>query len=399
MVKKLGLGNLLLLLVAVIVLLSFLPVIAAKPQPQPPPYVEPTGNLAMTSAPQLETRAAGYIRVYDWANGAFSHIWSGITGDNTNIRYGTIGDVDNDGTKEVVSFNAVQTALKGNRYSTTYNFKIWNNGDASNSPSITKVISGVVEFAEIGDVDNDGKNELVYTFGATDIEVWSCTASDCTREALINNIGMGTITIADADNDGKNELLVGMGDFSVKNYYCHGVVVKYDSTAGTYSVVGDLGPANTQCCIDEISVGNIDGNAGNEIFGSGRCGGNIYVWRYSNNAYSQVWTTQNCAGFNQNNEIADVNGDGTKDIVFASLCDITGYNSMFVYKNSGTDTWTKLGEYSGAKDLQDAMYSADLDSDGKAEIVNQDLIWDWDGSAMKLIQTLAGGPIYSCSMA
>ncbi|MFH0869402.1 MAG: VCBS repeat-containing protein [archaeon] len=395
MKKNLRLGSLLLLLAVILIVFSFLPVLAGKPQPPPPaPVVEPTGNLVMTSAPQLLARIGGYARVYDWVNSKFNNTWSGVTGDNSNVREGAIGDVDNDGQKEVVSWNTVATTSKG-KTTFTRNLKIWNNGDASGSPSITKAMSGSAQFMEIGDVDNDGNNELVLAVLSNDIEIWSCTASDCTKEATIYDVGDGGLTIADADNDGYNELLIGLGEFGVKDYYCHGVVVKYLN--GTYSVVGDLGPANTQCCIDDISVGNLDGVAGNEIFGSGYCGGNIYVWKYANDAYSQVWTAQRAACFDQNNEIADVNGDGSNEFAFSEMCN-DGSNKLVVYSYAGNNIWTNLGGYSGSHgNLQDAMVSGDVDSDGKAEIVLQDQVWKWSGSAMSLIQNLTG-TIYDAAM-
>jgi hypothetical protein len=360
---------------------------AGKPQPPPPTPVEPTGNLVMTSAQQLLVRIPGYARVYDWVDGTFSNTWSGVTSDNSNARECVIGDVDNDGAKEVVSWNTISTTSKG-KTTFTHTLKIWNNGDASGSPSITKGMSGSVQYMEIGDVDRDGKNELILAVISNDIEIWRCTSSDCIKKATIYDVGGGGLTIADADNDGYDEILIGMGDFTVNDYHCHGVVVKYMN--GAYSVVGDLGPANTQAPIDELSVGDLDGIPGNEIFGSGYCNGNIYVWKYINNAYTQVWTAKRNPCFDQNNEIADVNGDGRNEFAFSELGN-DGSNHLVVYKYAGSNSWTILGEYSGSHgNLQDEMVSGDVDGDGMAELVLQDQVWKWSGSDMGIIQILTG---------
>ncbi|MFH0829832.1 MAG: FG-GAP-like repeat-containing protein, partial [Candidatus Aenigmatarchaeota archaeon] len=144
---------------------------AAKPQPPPTPPPEPTGNLIITSNPQLVFGTSEYVRLYDWVNGKFSHTWSGIGGNKV-----VIGDVDNDGAKEVVS----RSIIAGTAY-----FRVWNNGDGSNSPSITVQMPSPTCDMGIGDVDKDGKNELVIsgTNSPGSAEVWSCTESTCTKEA------------------------------------------------------------------------------------------------------------------------------------------------------------------------------------------------------------------------
>ena len=355
---------------------------AAKPAPSPPPYVEPTGNLVITSGPQLVLTTGGYVRLYDWVNGKFSHTWSAASG-----NMATIGDVDNDGTKEVVSKILVATQVS--KKVTTYKnyIRVWNNGDPSNSPSIIVESTNPSSCSmEIGDVDQDGKNELVIS-GTDDYgsaEVWSCTASTCTKKATIPNLGYNGITVADADSDGYPEIIMGAGTGA---YSQQPVIADYNN--GAYSVTAL--PMSTKCSLDELSVGNIDNVAGNEIFGSGYCNGNLFVWKYANGAYSQVWNKQigNC--FDMSNEIADINGDGSNEIAFTEYCPYTdGSNTLRVYGYDGNGGWSQLGAYAGSHgNHADVMVSADVDGDGAKELVVQNQVWDWDGSAMKNIQELA----------
>jgi len=358
-------------------------VMAGKPAPSPPPYVEPTGNLVITSSPQLVLTTGGYVRLYDWVNGKFSHTWSAESGNKV-----VIGDVDNDGTKEVVSKKTVATQVS--RKVTTYKhyIMVWNNGDSSSSPSIVVETTDPTCSMEIGDVDKDGKKELVISGvdNQNSAEVWNCTESTCTKEASIPNLGGMGITVADTDNDGYPEIIMGKG---TGNYINQPVIADYDN--GVYSITAL--PMSTNCAVDEISVGNIDGTAGNELFGSGYCNGNIFVWRYANGAYSQVWKKQLSNCFDMNNEIADINDDGKNEIAFTEYCILDGgrttTNNLRIYKSDGSDSWSQLGAYDGSHgNKADAMVSADIDGDGKAELVVQNQVWDWDGSVMKNIQEL-----------
>ena len=52
--------------------------------------------------------------------------------------------------------------------------------------------------------------------------------------------------------------------------------------------------------------------------------------------------TQRANLFDQNNEIADVNGDGKNELIFS---EVFGGNYLMVYKNTRTDTWSLMGEY------------------------------------------------------
>ncbi len=373
------------------------PVNPGKPDPKPEPRSEPTGNLAITPADQLVVKVTGYVRVYNWDSGQFDHVWSGDVGGNWGAPAAIIGDVDNDGTDDVVAAYSDRTKIKG-KYYYTYKFKIWQDGDASNSPSVTTTVSGLIGRMEIGDVDEDGDNELVLRLSGRIVEVWDCTTSSCTKQATITQLGGGGLTVADADNDGYDEILVGMGE-NAYGYYCHGLVIDY--SGGNYSVVADLGPADTYCCIDEMSVGDLDGVAGNEIFGSGWCNGNIYVWQYSNGSYNQLWTATPNTCYNQQNEVADFDGDGDNEIAFsnANLPGCAVPETLSIYSYAGSNTWTLESSYSGCPGNKvDMAVSGQPDDDDPAELVVQNTVWDWNGTALTKVQTISDATVKDVAM-
>jgi len=348
---------------------------AGKPQPPPTPPPEPTGNLIITSNPQLVFgTGAGYVRLYDWVNSKFSHTWSGGGGNKV-----VIGDVDNDGAKEVVS--RYIDAGTGIAY-----FRVWNNGDGSNSPSITVQMPSPTCDMEIGDVDKDGSKELVIsgTDSQGSAEVWSCTNSACTKEATIPNLGYMDLTVADADNDGYAEIMMGQG---IGTYSRQPVIVDYNNV---YSITPL--PMRANYPVVKVSVGNIDGTSGNELF-SIDVNDVAHIWKYSILNYIEIWSKQlndaNYAG----STIADIDGDGNIEIAFPEYCILnhgrTTTGTLRIYKYDGSNSWSQSGAYdTNSNGLISNVVSADVDRDGAKELVVGNQVWNWDVSAMKLIQTI-----------
>jgi hypothetical protein len=360
-------------------------------KPEPPTPVEPTDvQLEISDTPQLLVVSDGYARLWDWdsTNKIYVHSWSG-----SDATKGLIGYVGSDGSKKIIGFSSETTGTRKNTVTKNY-IKIWEAGDLGTSPSHKFEWTGGTSYPEIGNTDGDSDNELV-VLGSGGVEVWSITGDGISKEASISSVGSGGLTLGDADNDGREEILVGMA----ANSFSHGVVVDYDTGSGSYSIVGDLGPKDVQCTIDELSVGDLDGTAGNEIFGSGYNGNNIYVWRYADGKYQQVWTTQHPGNysFDQSNEIADIDGDGDNEIIytqrdFSELRKPVVTDELAVYEyggkdNNGKQYWTLVERYPNCPgNQQDAMVSGDLDGDEAAELAISYMIWDWDGEAMVNIQ-------------
>jgi hypothetical protein len=364
---------------------------AGKPQ-QPQPPAEPTGYLDITTNPQLVLTTGSYVRQYDWVDGAFQHTWSG-----DGITKTVIGDVDNDGAKEIVSEKSIVTKVDKKTTITKYYLRIWEDGDYSNSPSINYEIGHQMGTMAIGNVDDDEYNELVIScvdaYGSA--EVWSVTDDGLSKKATISNLGWSDLAVADADNDGIAEILMGQG---TGNYFQQPVVADYDIYSGKYSITPL--PMGTKCSMGQLSIGNVDVNQGKEIFGSGA--NYLSIWRHTTNGYVQVWQKQltldvdtmycSCA----NNAIADIDGDGYNEISFTDyrIIGTTGRNvattKLVIYKyDVNSISWYQFASYNNAKgNLGGRMLSIDLDDDDESELIVCSQIWDWSSSAMVMIQEL-----------
>ena len=361
-----------------------------KPGPDPAP-TEPTGDFASSSDPQALMATGGYARVYTWVDGEFNHGWSGITDYNT-WTVNVIGDIDNDGYNEVLTAGSHSTTTgtgKNKVTTTTRTWFLWQDGDASDSASLSFDPGFVPGFMEIGDANNDGYNELV--MAGTTVRVWSWNGNGFDEDAKILNVGSGGLTIADADNDDGNEILVGMARNS-DGTSSGAAVMKYAN--GAYSVVARLGPTSG-CPIDDVSVGDLDGDGNNELFGSGyngaRVASKIFIWKYSadSGGYSEIWNGDETEGeFHQSNEIADINGDGVNEIAFGEL----NNKHLVIYKYDGDNLWSLLGKYDNcAASNMDQLFSGDFDGDGTYSLLAADQVWDWTGSAMEITQDLISG--------
>ena len=378
---KPNIGRIVSILVACVMLGA--PVLAggvvARKTPTPPP--EPTGTLEVTSLTEIVHGGGQYVRLYDWdsTNEQFEHTWSG-TLDSNYDGFVAIGDLDGDGVKEIV---ASGTQKSGTRKQPvwTYYMKVWWAGDASDSPTLNLDVGS--SYMDICDIDGDGTNELLSLSGG--LRVWEVTKTGYVEEAHLS-LGTGAhygLAEADADNDGALEILVGFtGDDSI------GVVIEYDPTDG-YSVSKEIRPDDRNGPIDDLSVGDVDGDGKNEVFGTGYMDGNIYLWRYdsSSGEYEQIWTTQGSEDIESSNDVSDVDGDGICEFMHTKLYDGT----LVLYKyDTSKQTFYNVGSYSGTYGGNaDSMLSHDWDGDGKAELIDPYNVWEWDGSKMTVIQTLA----------
>ncbi|MBT3617665.1 MAG: T9SS type A sorting domain-containing protein [Candidatus Marinimicrobia bacterium] len=210
------------------------------------------------------------------------------------------------------------------------------------------------------DMDGDGKREVIATQYAGsrvvvfeyDVannvfdQVW---ASDTTSDVLYG-YAPRTVTVADLDADGKQEIVFHSPSTAAPGYHIYewDGVVGSDNYGATFSAI-------CQIEVDTCCAGDGQGSA---TYGSGYRGRHDAI------------------------EIMDVDGDGQQEIL-AHIRDSAPKGTLIISLNAGddivhnsgggletwnTEFWVDRSHYSGGSPLH--ALPADLDGDGKYEIVN-----------------------------
>lgn len=156
-----------------------------------------------------------------------SVIWNRVT-DPINYSSPVIGDIDNDGSNEIVvgSVTGNVYALNGNNGADMSNFPVSTGRDIWSTPALV-------------DLDGDGKKEIIVGCWDGNVYAWH---SDGTMVNGFPIVGTSVITsspvVADIDNDGNFELAIGADDYKVyvwDLYVIHPPIVIIDSPmSGTF---------------------------------------------------------------------------------------------------------------------------------------------------------------------
>jgi hypothetical protein len=315
----------------------------------------------------------------------------------------SIGDTDNDGTEnELVTVTRDNVyILKWDRISHSYNV-VWSTPiDAQNSPVWKCVV--------IEDVDNDGLNEIaIAATGLTMGGIGRCAFIfewDGTTYVLHSNTppaGRSTdsIAIGDVDQDGKNEVVVGTTD---GYYYGHIRVFEWDEISDKYleewsygdpvasGYGSDFDPpySYNKIYTNVVSIGDSDNDALNEIV-AGDYFGDIFVfkWNDSTESYDEQWIARRPEyGWHAYGlAVNDVDNDGDTEIV------VGADNLIASLKWSASETYTELNQISIDSNLQwYGIVVGDVDYDGVNELIagninGQVFVLEWNNELRDYVE-------------
>ncbi|HDN50717.1 MAG TPA: VCBS repeat-containing protein [Thermoplasmatales archaeon] len=254
-----------------------------------------------------------------------------------------IGDIDNDGKNEIgVAWGRHFSAFKWNgmRYKLMGRYIV---ADSSQGGTTLDCI--------IGDYDNDGENEVIITGGFSDES--SLVALEWDGSEFVRAAGWGDRSIffpwiADVDNDGLNEVIVGNGrELTVLKWNGNGfdshIIEKF-----SHQVFGCVGKDSTGDGINEIHV----------TFGWPQlC---IYRWNGSDyeKIFDKTWTWE--ADTIEAIDVGDVDGDGHEEV-----CVGTDKIHIFEWNGSGYEEEYFINDTYG---LLAVTCVGDFDNDGNIEI-------------------------------
>lgn len=298
----------------------------------------------------------------------------------------SIGDVDNDGDKEIVYAAAEsRTEGRGSKATTYYNpylciFESGSMGALSwRTPFLGESTTWIFDM-EIADIDHNGTpskpdNELILVRGShleiydlnggsfQLVKIWYPTVVDMDR--------IWSIDIGDADNDGENEIVVALFRAGAP------VILEYIAESGLWretlaETIDVVNPNLGVLYMDYAKVRDADntqmaeGRKDNEIV----CGGNnnrLMIWKYNKETgvYDSVFVSEDLGGFTEGVDVGDFNGDSANEIV-AGARDI-GLLYLFSF-NLASNTYEQVHVTDvGTIHLSD-LVTGDPDFDGSDEI-------------------------------
>ncbi len=253
---------------------------------------------------QVELYATSYNnKVYKiWYDG----IWhtDEIYSATVDARYIAIGDADYDGKNEMyVSIGNGST--KGYLLRFDYNGTSWN---VDTLYSTGNNFNGI----DIGDIDNDGQREVCTVSGKGKFYVFKYNGTSYDVDSLSLPYGrVHDVKIGDVDNDGKNEAYIGTGNLSdwddarlVKVYYSGGVLTsnvivhKYWPYAGGFI---------------SLAIGDIDNDGQLELYSSLNIPNELLVYKYNGTSWNEYFRLVESGDFRQI-QVLDLDNDGKNEV-------------------------------------------------------------------------------------
>lgn len=284
-------------------------------------------------------------------------------------------DLDNDDKKEIITFSKDQVT-------------VWRS-DGSLMPGWPQkvtygaVTTGSLPPPSIGDIDGDGKPEIVMIefFVANFIRdgkacghAWKIDGSkvkgwlnDCDNVSpVITDITKGTSLLYDIDNDGAMEIVMRT---SKSNDDFDGSLYILKGDASVVSGWPKIFKGDFTKYLHMPAVGNVDDDKKSEIveligcenINSSQAKGKIIVYNYNGNEKNSFSVlTPNCSL--DNILLVDLDNDGKKEIGY-----LTSNESVVFYHNDGSIVSGWPFEHS--PNQKDSLISADLFGDGNFEII------------------------------
>ena len=250
----------------------------------------------------------------------------------------------------------------------------------------------------VGDLDGNGTKEIVMGLtngipsGTSRIYVWSYDGTLKTQISYSGGYFNNSIVLCDIDKDGKDEIVTSVTPNTNTSSRII-VVYKLSADLSTYSLYSGWNflPSQTisysisdnaylfSC---EIAVGDVDNDGDLEIVANGY--NVIKIWKKDGTQLGNSITVDNSVLGKVAPLIADVDGDGVKDIIIGS----GSSNKIYAFKSNGTSIVGFPLRTDAGSIFEESPSIADVDNNGKSDIIaavssasgGKIYVWETNGS-------------------
>lgn len=221
------------------------------------------------------------------------------------------GDFNNDGNVDIFGI----VPYTGN----TLNIFLGNgNGTFASRITISAGAGGAGGAVAVGDFNNDGNDDLIYSLTAVDTIHVALGNGNSTFQASISfTTGGGVATslsLADVDSNGNLDIV-----------YSSGGTAKVALGNGTGTFGTEVSFA-TAAGTDNVTTGDVDGDGRIDIVAASSTGNTISILTGTGSGTFNAYTSLSAAAGAGGLKLSDLNGDGPLDIVSS---DSSGYTAIF----------------------------------------------------------------------
>lgn len=248
----------------------------------------------------------------------------------------------------------------------------------------------------IGDVDNDGDNEVVTGVDGMPIRIYDGAKASWSFEEIGEKPKVTSLVVTDADNDGELEIVCGTKDKRVLLYELRRT--EWSEFRGTVWIERVVDP-NAGTDVLSVACGDADNDSYIEIVAGTKKGKKVYLYEGAEDSWARVTVDEDAGKEVMALAVGDVDQDGIVEIV----CGTKG-KKVYAYEKIG-ESWERTLIDSVAGSAVRQIDIGDSDGDGAVEVVvgtdkNGVHQYKWDGTSWlkEVIDENLKGKVYGVNV-